>query len=132
MDVRFTPSESGSDFLSAATEVTTTTPSPLDFNNADLTDTISIPIQNDNNAENTDTITVTLVEQEVGAIKAYTLGSPASATATIQDDDVPLLSISAGPQVIEGIDNNATFNVTTNRSPNAVWLRLDIHLIEIS
>ena len=59
MDVRYTPSESGSDFLAAATEVTTTTPSPLDFNNADLTDTISIPIQDDSNIENTAMITVT-------------------------------------------------------------------------
>ena len=122
MDVRYTPSESGGDFLASNVEDVTVTASSLNFSNSSLSDSISIPIEDDNVFEKTDTITVTLVEQETGARKAYTLGSRASATATVQDDDGPVLSISAGPQVIETGDAtvSATFVVTASSRPNAI------------
>ena len=76
MDVRYTPSESGGDFLAADVEGVTVTASSLNFSNSSLSDTISIPIEDDITFENTSTIAVTLVEQETGDRKAYTLGSP--------------------------------------------------------
>ena len=115
IDVRYTPSESGGDFLASDVENVTTS-ATLDFTGTSLSDTISIPIEDDFVFENISTITVTLVEG-IGKTKAYTLGSPASATATIYDDDAPILSISAGDRVIEGVDDNATFIVTTNKIP---------------
>ena len=106
-------------FLASDVEDVTTTATSLDFSNSSLSDTISIPIEDDQILESTGAIMVTL-EQGVGEVKAYTLGSPASATATIVDDDAPILSISAGPQVVEGVDTNATFIVTASKSPDAV------------
>ena len=119
MDVRYTPSESGGDFLAADIEDVTVTASSLNFANSTLSNTISIPIEDDTVFENTSTITVTL-EQGTGEVKPYELGNPASAMAIIQDDEIPLLSISAGPQVIEGNDLHATYIVTANKSPNAL------------
>ena len=117
MDVRYTPSESGGDFLASDVEDVTTF-ATLDFTGTSLSDTISIPIEDDAVLEDISTITVTL-EAGIGKTRAYTLGSPVSAMATIYDDDAPILSISAGERVIEGVndEDNATFIVTTNKNP---------------
>ena len=120
MDVYYTPSESGSDFLAADIDGVTQIASSLDFTGDDQTATITIPIEDDAVYENTAEITVTLVAQAVGVRKAYTLDSNPSATATIQDDNVPLFAIWPGPRVIEGGNTHAEFTVRTNISPNAV------------
>ena len=131
IDVYYTLSESGGDFLTSDLENDTQI-STLEFIGAvqipgadpdpTATATISIPLEDDDVFDTPGSITVTLVEQAVGARKEYTLGSDPSVTVTVPvyDDNVPLFAIWPGPRVIEGGNTHAEFTVRTNLSPNAV------------
>ncbi|WP_419837801.1 S8 family serine peptidase [Candidatus Poriferisodalis sp.] len=67
----------------------------------------------DDNADEADgSITATLVD---GA--GYTVGTPPSASVSVTDNDVPELSVTAGPPVTEG--GGAVFTVTASPAPAA-------------
>ena len=128
IDVNYTLSESGGDFLASDVEGVTQI-STLEFTRAvqipgvapdpTATATISIPLEDDNVFETPGSITVTLGEQAVGARKEYTLGSNPSVMVPVYDDNVSLFAILPGPRVIEGTNTHATFTVSAIPSPNA-------------
>jgi parallel beta-helix repeat protein len=100
---------SGSDY--------TATSSTLTFGTGETSKSISIPILQDNVYEGNETFSVTLSSPGGGAL----LASPATATVTITDDDVPSRATIADAHVTEGNSGtvNATFNVALSPAPTA-------------
>ena len=74
--------------------------------------TFSVSTDNDNVDEADGSITAT-VRTGMG----YTPGSPKTASVTVQDDDVPAISISGGSKINEG--NSATFTLSASPVPAA-------------
>ena len=93
---------SGSDFIASANEGAKT----LAFNAGDTSKTYSVATVADTVDEANGDVTVT-----VGSGTGYTVGSPSSASVTVNDDDAPAATIKAGTSpVTEG--TSASFTVT--------------------
>ena len=83
------------------------------------TGTLSVPIHDDDSSEVTGQIMVTLLEQ-TGVLQKYQVGvADYSATATIWDDDAPMLSITNAPNLTETADAELRFPLTALVSPDA-------------
>ena len=120
IELRYTPSETGGDFLHAETEDTMTipgftfTPDDNDLFSAE----ISVPIVNDETPEPDGSIQITLEpDSNVGILQTYTLGSQSSFTVNIWDDDLLELTISAGEDVFEGPLVKANFIIYATQMP---------------
>ena len=105
------------------------TPAPLVFtpvdetnpSNTSATATLRIPLKNDDIQEVDGLVTVTLQEDSSAGVNYRVASDQNSDTLKVNDDDLPLLSISAGGAVIEGpsdVDVTVTFYVTADISPN--------------
>ena len=90
-----------------------TPPASVTFNAGDTSATLSVPTEGDSVVEADSRVTATLT-----AGTGYTVGSSASATATVEDDDVATFTVSAAPQTIDeggtatltvAISNGVTF-----------------------
>ena len=84
-------------------------------------DTISVPIDNDVFGEASGEVTLTVLG-EPGLHKTYKVptNGTQSATATIVDDDAPVISVSNPVAVTEGMDTNIQFPLTALVSPDEI------------
>ena len=90
-------------------------------------DTLSVNIDNDDREEATGQILVTLLA-ETSLAQTYRLGTAqdaTTATATIWDDEAPVLEIAAGPAVTDGIGASAMFIITSQVQPSASVVNID-------
>ena len=122
IELRYTPSETGGDFLNSETENTMTfsgfTFAPDD--NELFSAEINVPIVDDEAPEPDGSIQVTLEpDSNVGVLQTYTLGSQSSFTVNIWDDDLPELTISAGEDVFEGSLVTANFIIYSSQMPKS-------------
>ena len=94
----------------------------------DSTFALTVPTVNDDTDEPAGSITA-----ELTAGAGYTVGTPNTATVTVNDNDVappPVASITAGPSPItEGAD--ATFTVTLDRAAPAGGLTINVGVTDI-
>ena len=74
--------------------------------------TLTLATTDDAADEPDGSVTVTVTDGS-----GYTVGDPASGTVVLRDDDVPVVTVSAGSAVTEG--GNATFTLTANPAPAA-------------
>ena len=74
--------------------------------------TLTLATTDDTTNEPDGSVTVTVTDGS-----GYTVGDPASGTVAIRDDDVPVVTVSAGSAVTEG--GSATFTLTANPVPAA-------------
>ena len=90
-------------------------------------DTLSVDIDNDDQEEATGQILVTLLAETSLALtyRLSTAQDAATATATIWDDEAPVLEISAGPAVTDGIGASAMFIITSQVQPSASTVSID-------
>ncbi|HZE73418.1 MAG TPA: Calx-beta domain-containing protein, partial [Pyrinomonadaceae bacterium] len=81
----------------------------LTFNDGEMSKTITVPIIDDNIPEGTENFTLTLSNPTGGAV----LGNITTATLSMQDNDLPSLSVN-NVSIVEGNagNSNATFTVT--------------------
>jgi len=106
----------------ATADMTATAPSDyvstsgtLTFNNGETSKQITIPIADDSTPEGTENFKISLTNPSGGAV----LGSFASATLSIQDNELPTLSISDVSQAEGNSGTTAfTFTVTSSNSIN--------------
>ena len=88
-----------------------TPPSTVTFRANQTTATLRVATHDDNVDEIASQVTA-----QVQAGTGYTVGSPSSATATVNDNDIPQMTITANrASVTEGTD--ATFTITANPRP---------------
>ena len=100
---------SGSDFLASGDEGSKT----VTIQANQTTATYSVTTQSDTTDEASGSITVALATGT-----GYALGTPNSATVTVNDDDEPSVSISGGSAVTEGTAAEFTVTITTAPSAN--------------
>ena len=109
--IQFTPTETGSNFLAIPSGQPMIEQLNFVDDNEVFVATIAIPIDDDDLYEADGSISLTLNTAE-GYIVASAPGN--TATITIEDNDTPELSISAGPSVNES-SGLATFNVISTK-----------------
>ena len=104
-----------SDILATAPSDYTSTSGILTFNDGETSKQITIPIVDDSTPEGSETFKISLTNPSGGAV----LGNFASATLSVQDNELPTLSIS---DVSQAEGNNGTtaftFTVTSSNSIN--------------
>ena len=95
------------------------------------TATIEIPIVQDDEAEASGNVTITLHDDEIDLVDStttftYTLGTPASASVFVRDDDLLELTIAAANSdtVLENTDATAEFIITSSQMPPAEGLAI--------
>ena len=93
-----------------------------DDSSGNFTRDITVQLDDDSVHEATGEIEVVLhgPASSTAENQSYVVGTPGSATITINDDDAPVLSIANGDPVTEGTDASAVFPITANPSPNRV------------
>ena len=124
LTVRFQASEvNGGDFLDAVNGQEATKTISLTFaqvgGSGPFVDTLTVSIHDDEIGEDTGQIEVTLLA-ETSIVRTYQVNSDGTqdATATIWDDDAPLISISNAPNITELTDAELRFPLTALVSPN--------------
>ena len=122
LTVRYQANEvSGGDFLTASQAETKT--ASLTFaqvgGSGPFVDTLAVSIHDDEVGENTGQIEVTLLA-ETSIVRTYQVNTDGTedATATIWDDDAPVISISNAPNITELADAELRFPLTALVSPN--------------
>ena len=111
----------GGDFLTAGQAETKT--ASLTFTqiggSGSFVDSLAVSIHDDEVGENTGQIEVALIA-ETGLVRTYRINSDGTedSTATIWDDDAPVISISNAPNVTELANAELRFPLTTLVSPN--------------
>ena len=104
-----------SDILATAPSDYTSTSGVLTFNDGETSKQITIPIADDSTPEGTENFKISLTNPSGGAV----LGNFASATLSIQDNELPTLSISNVSQAEGNSGTTAfTFTVTSSNSIN--------------
>ena len=98
-----------------------TPPSTITFNAKQTTATLTVATDDDNADEVASEVTA---QVQVGT--GYTVGTPSSATVTVNDNDIPQVTITANPaSVTEG--TAATFTITANPAPaTAVTVNVNV------
>ena len=122
IELRYTPSESGGDFLDSETENIKTIPNFLLTVDEDgqFSAEIQVPIVNDEIPEPDGVIQVALEpDSNIGILQTYTLGSQSIFAVNIWDDELPELTISAGEDVFEGPSVTANFIVYATLMPRS-------------
>ena len=120
--VYYTPTQTG-DFLDSSVTAGTKTTKTLDFAGG-TSATLSVPITNDELDEVNGSITITLANDENmdhgQLVQTYTVAAAPNndGTVTVNDDDVPQLSIAAvNANVDEAPNANARFTISANKGP---------------
>ena len=109
---------SGSDFVASANEGSKT----LAFNAGDTSKTYSVATVSDTVDEANGDVTVT-----VGTGTGYTVGTPSSATITVNDDDAPAATIKAGTSpVTEGTAASFTLELSTPAPTGGLTIALTV------
>ena len=100
-----------------------TPPSTITFNAKQTTVTLTVATDDDNADEVASEVTA---QVQVGT--GYTVGTPSSATVTVNDNDIPRMTITANPaSVTEG--TAATFTITANPAP-ATALTVNVNVTQ--
>ena len=127
LSVQYQPAEVGSGDFLRDDQKAGTDPLSVDLTftadaDGDFKQEITVQLDDDSEHEATGEIEVVLHSpaSSTAENQSYVVGTPDSATITINDDDAPVLSIADGNPVTEGTDANAVFVVTANPSPNRV------------
>ena len=100
-----------------------TPPSTVTFRANQKTATLTVATDDDNVDEIASQVTA-----QVQTGTGYTIGSPSSATVTVNDNDIPQVTITANPPTItEG--EAATFTITANPRP-ATAITVNVHVTQ--
>ena len=84
-----------------------------------------VALDDDDVSENTGEIMVTLNADPATPNFTYKVGSTATATTMILDDDAPVLAITGGAPVTEGDNVMAVFTITAEVLPSGGTVAID-------